>query len=116
MRLAFQVSLALLIGLGALYPGVMNFLFPEQVFADFFALNLTRLESGHRLAIETQVRLLAGMWIAAGMFLLLAPRRFERHGMLIRSIGVERHFDADLPRVVAREHRDTAGRGLREYG
>ena len=43
-------------------------------------------EPGLRLAIESEVRLLAGMWIAAGTCLLLALRHFEKQTLLIRCV------------------------------
>lgn len=86
MRLSFQVALALLIGLGALYPGVMSFLFPEKIFLTFFETDIFELDRDLRLAIETQVRLLAGMWVAAGAFLLWSVREFEKHTLVIRLV------------------------------
>ena len=86
MRLSFQIALALLIGMGALYPGVMSFLFPEKIFLTFFETDLFELDRNLRLAIETQVRMLAGMWIAAGAFLLWSVREFEKHTMVIRLV------------------------------
>ena len=88
MKLVFQLSLALLIGLGALYPGVLSFFMPARVFETFFAVDLNLLEPDLRLAVESQVRLLAGMWLAAGIFLLLAVPKFQKHGMLIRLVLV----------------------------
>lgn len=86
MKLSFQIALALLIGMGALYPGMMSFLFPEKIFLTFFETDLYELDRNLRLAIETQVRLLAGMWVAAGAFLLWSVREFEKHTMVIRLV------------------------------
>lgn len=88
MKLVFQLSLALLIGLGALYPGVLSFFMPARVFETFFAVDLNLLEPDLRLAVESQIRLLAGMWLAASIFLLLAVPKFQKHGMLIRLVLV----------------------------
>lgn len=86
MKLAFQISLALLIGLGALYPGVMSFFMQTSLFTAFFNIDLVNVDPALRLAIETQVRLLAGMWLAAGIFLLLAVPKFQEHRLLIRLV------------------------------
>jgi len=86
MRIAFQVALGLLIGAGTLYPGLVVFFTPANVFTAFFDIDLSLTEPGLRLAIESEVRLLAGMWIAAGTCLLLALRHFEKQTLLIRCV------------------------------
>ena len=86
MRLAFQIALIVLIGFGALAAGMYNLLSPAGVIQKYFTIDLDAAEPNLRLAIETQVRLLAGMWVAAGIVLLFCVRRFEYHTNVIRLV------------------------------
>ena len=86
MRLAFQIALVVLIAFGALGAGVYNLLSPAGVMQRYFEVDLGALDPVARLAVETQVRLLAGMWVAAGLALLVCVRRFERHTGVIRLV------------------------------
>jgi len=86
MRLSFQIALVVLIGCGAIYAGISNFLSPSNVLITFFEIDINTYSSEARLAIETQVRLLSGMWIAAGLFIFLSVRRFETNTNLLRLV------------------------------
>jgi hypothetical protein len=88
MRLVFQIAFSLLAGLGALYAGVSNFISPAYVLDTFYGIAVADLGAQAELAVSSQVRLLAGMWVAAGIFALASVRNFERHGGVIRLILV----------------------------
>jgi hypothetical protein len=86
MRLSFQIILAMLIGLGTLYVGALNIYSPISVFEKFYKLDVSGFDQTLRLVIETQVRLLSGMWIAAGVAVLFAVRNFEKHVGVLRLV------------------------------
>jgi hypothetical protein len=86
MRLVFQIAFAVLAGIGALYAGISNFISPAYVLNSFYGVSLADLGAQAELAVSSQARLLAGMWVAAGVFALASIRNFERHGDVIRLI------------------------------
>lgn len=86
MRLSFQIALVVLIGMGALYVGIHNMYSPLSVIENFYSVNIDEFNAEARLAIESQIRLLSGIWLAAGMAVLLAVRRFEMHTPALRLV------------------------------
>lgn len=86
MRLSFQFALVVLIGLGAIYAGISNFYSPSTVFNTFYNIDVTHFNNDVRIAIESQVRLLSGMWIAAGVITLVCVRKFESNTNTLRLI------------------------------
>jgi hypothetical protein len=88
MRLVFQIAFAVLAGIGALYAGISNFISPAYVLDSFYGIAIADLGTDVELAVSSQVRLLAGMWVAAGVFAFASVRNFERHGGVIRLILV----------------------------
>jgi hypothetical protein len=86
MRLAFQIAVALAIGFGALYAGVLNYYSPALVLKMFFGISFADFDDATKLAVTTQARMLAGMWVAAGIMTFVSLRRFERHGNALRLV------------------------------
>ena len=88
MKILFQFALTVLVGFGSLYAGVMNFYSPADVLTTYYAINIDTFNEGARLAIESQVRLLSGMWVAAAIAIFTSVTQFEKHGHAIRWILV----------------------------
>ena len=86
MRLAYQFAAFILLALGCLYAGILNFLSPSDVLTQYFGLSLLGMDTELRLALESQIRLLAGMWIAAGGALFFSLKEFEKHTILFRLV------------------------------
>lgn len=86
MRLSFQVALLILIGSGAIYAGVNNFYSPSNVFLMFYNIDINVYSHEARLAIESQTRLLSGMWISAGIIVVLSVRKFESNTNVLRLV------------------------------
>jgi len=85
MRVTFQALFALL-GLSSMYVGLANFYFGAEVLQQYFQLNLNELSIENKHIIDVQIRILSGVWIAAGIFALLAVKHFEMHTSLLRLI------------------------------
>jgi len=85
-RLPFQIALVLLIGFGALAAGMVNFYLASGVLAAYDGLDITNLPNDLRMAFDVQERLLAGLWIAAGIFVFVVVRKFEDNTNVIRLI------------------------------
>ena len=83
MRLAFQILLAVLIGFGSIYAGIVNFYSPSHLYSSFYQIDLGLLNNQVLVAIETQTRLMAGMWISSGIMLLACIRNFESNRNII---------------------------------
>lgn len=83
MRLSFQIALAVLVGFGHLYVGGLNFYSPAAVFEQFYNIDLSAYDQALRMAVEVQLRLLSGMWIASGIAVLLSLRNFEGHDRVL---------------------------------
>mgnify|MGYP000093569212 CR=1 FL=1 len=77
MRITFQLALALLIGLGTIYAGIISFYSPLYLYENFYQIDLSSFNNQALLAIESQTRLLAGMWVASGIVLLACIPKFE---------------------------------------
>jgi len=75
-----------LIGLGAIYAGISNIYSPSSVFSMFYNIDLSAFNDQARLAIETQTRLLSGMWISAGIFSFIVVKNFEENTNALRLI------------------------------
>lgn len=86
MRISFQLAFIVLVGLGSLYAGGSNMVSPATVFSSFYSVDLASLGDTTRLAIESQTRLLAGMWIAAGLVSFFVIENFESHTSALRLI------------------------------
>ena len=86
MRLSFQIALVVLIGLGVVYVGINNLISPLSVFATFYTVDINAYGNEVSGAIATQTRLLSGMWVSAGIFLLLSIRKFESHTQVLRLV------------------------------
>jgi hypothetical protein len=86
MRLAFQIALVVLIVFGATAAGAYNLLAPAGVMQKYFGVQMNALDPAIQLAVTVQIRLLSGMWVAAGLVLLACVRRFERHTGVIRLV------------------------------
>lgn len=86
MRLGFQIVLVIFVGFSAIYAGIINFYDPAIILASAFDLDISQLGRETQLAIASQVRVLAGMWIIAGVFIVLSARRFELHTNTIRLV------------------------------
>ena len=86
MRISFQIVFVVLIGFGAIYAGLINLYSPSHVFSRFYDIDISSFDAQARLAIETQTRLLAGMWISAGIFSLVIVRNFEANTNAMRII------------------------------
>jgi hypothetical protein len=52
----------------------------------FYNVDISLLSDQARLAIETQTRFLAGMWISAGIFTLIIVRNFEANTNAMRIV------------------------------
>jgi hypothetical protein len=83
-----------LIGLSALYAGALNSILASDVVEKFYGVQF--LDTQVSTAIDVQVRILAGMWTAIGLFVLYSLPRFSRHivalyfvflGFALSSIG-----------------------------
>ena len=86
MKFTFQLALAVLIGAGTIYPGVFSFLAPAGLVEKYFGIDIAYYDTELQLAIEVQFRLLAGMWITAGVAILAVTPNFEQHTVLIRVV------------------------------
>lgn len=85
-RLIFQIAFVLLIGFGALAAGIENFYFASGVLSSYAGVDISGLHNDVRIAMDVQERLLAGMWIAAGIFAFAVIRKFEENTNVIRLI------------------------------
>ena len=81
-------------GVSALYAGTLNTLLASGVIEQFYEIELSDAEA--ITAIDTQARILAGMWTAAGLFVLYAikdvgkyivPLSFIFLGFALSAIG-----------------------------
>jgi len=86
MRLLFQIVLAVAVGFGALYAGVVNFYLASAVLHSFYGIDLSSLPAETLAAIDSQARLLSGMWIAAGLVTLVVLPKFENHASVLRLV------------------------------
>ena len=77
MRLSFQIALLIAIGLGTIYGGYIMYVSPSDVLMAFHQLDTKVLSADIQLAIKTQMWLLWGMWVAAGLVVILSTPRFE---------------------------------------
>ena len=85
-RLPFQIAFALLIGFGALAAGIVNFYLASGVLTSYAGLDISNLPNDLRIAFDVQERLLAGLWISAGIFAFAIIRKFEENTNVIRLI------------------------------
>lgn len=72
----YRVALAV-IGLSALYAGILNTILASDVVEKFYDVQLSN--SRVVTAIDVQIRILAGMWTAFGIFVLYAIPNVGRH-------------------------------------
>lgn len=86
VRISFQIAFVVFIGFGAIYAGVNNLYSPSDVYLMFYSIDLNEFSEQAKLAIEIQTRLLAGMWISAGIFSLIIVNKFESNTNAIRLI------------------------------
>jgi len=86
MRLFFQIVFAVAVGFGALYAGLVNFYLASGVLHSFYGLDLGTLPAETLSAIDASVRLLSGMWIAAGLVTLVVLPRFENNTAVLRLV------------------------------
>ena len=78
MLIAYRIALAIM-GLSALYAGGLNSLLASGVVEKFYEVELTSPELV--TALDVQVRILAGMWTALGLFVCSCPARTIRCGV-----------------------------------
>ena len=71
MLILYRVALAVM-GVSALYAGALNTLLASAVIEQFYEVQLTDPQAV--TAIDMQARILAGMWTAAGLFVLYAMK------------------------------------------
>jgi hypothetical protein len=76
MLVLYRVALAVM-GASALYAGVLNTVLASAVIEQFYEVQLT--DSQAVTAVDTQARILAGMWTAAGLFVLYAIKDVARY-------------------------------------
>lgn len=83
-----------IIGLSALYAGALNSILASDVVEKFYGVQL--LDTQVSTAVDVQVRILAGMWTAIGLFVLYSLPHFSKHivalyfvflGFALSSIG-----------------------------
>lgn len=86
MRLFFQIVFAVAVGFGALYAGAVNFYLASGVLHLFYGLDPSSLPAATLSAIDSSVRLLSGMWIAAGLVTLMVLPRFENNTAVLRLV------------------------------
>ena len=86
MRLFFQIVFAVAVGFGALYAGVVNFYLASGVLHLFYGLDLSSLPAETLSAIDSSIRLLSGMWIAAGLVTLVVLPKFEQNTNILRMV------------------------------
>ena len=86
IRMSFQIALVVLIGLGTVYAGVNNIVSPSRVLSVFYSVDINTLSDDLLVAIETQIRLLSGMWLAAGLFVIFSAKHFEANGNVLRLV------------------------------
>ena len=86
MRLCFQSVLIVVLLSSLLLVGVVNIYSPTGVLQQFYGLQTNNLSAESLLAFETQSRLLAGLWLAAGLVGLFAVKHFERHTLLLQTL------------------------------
>lgn len=105
MRLSYQIILALLVGTTSLYCGIINFYAPSVILSSIYHVDISIYSKEVRLAIESQIRLLSGMWIAAGIFTFLSVRKFESNSSVIRFVllGLSLGAIGELISIVALE-------------
>ena len=76
MLILYRVALAVM-GVSALYTGVLNTVLASAVIEQFYEVQLTDPQAV--TAVDTQARILAGMWTAAGLFVLFAIKDVARY-------------------------------------
>jgi len=76
MLIAYRIALAVM-GLSAIYAGILNSLLASGVVEKFYEVELTSAELV--TALDLQVRILAGMWTALGLFVLFAIPNFGKY-------------------------------------
>jgi len=76
MVILYRIALAIM-GLSALYAGGLNMLLASGVVEKFYFVELA--EGDVTEAIDIQVRILAGMWTAMGLFVLFSIRNFSKY-------------------------------------
>jgi len=115
MRISFQLAFIVFVGFGAIYAGASNIYSPSLVFSVFYNIDLSTLNEHTRIAIETQSRLLAGMWLSAGIFSFMVVKKFEENtsalrliflGMTLGSIGELASvvmLNGDIPAAVIKD-------------
>lgn len=86
MRFFYQIVLTMLVGFGSLYCGIVNYLSPSNILLNVYHMDISIYCDEARLAIESQIRLLSGMWIAAGIFTFFSVRNFESNTNILRLI------------------------------
>lgn len=83
-----------IIGLSALYAGALNSILASGVVEKFYGVQFSDTQVS--TAIDVQVRILAGMWTAIGLFVLYSLPQFSKHigalyfvflGFALSSIG-----------------------------
>jgi len=86
MRLLFQIVFAMAVGFGALYAGLVNFYLASGVLHSFYGIDPGSLPPETLAAIDSQARLLSGMWIAAGLVTFVVLPRFESNTTVLRLV------------------------------
>jgi len=84
MRITFQIALALL-GLSALYVGLANLWLGVDGLELLFRQKL-HFQPNTAVIVDKQMRILCGMWTAAGLLLLTSIPRFEENDPLLRLV------------------------------
>ena len=73
---AYRLALAIM-GLSALYAGLLNTVVASGVIEKFYDVQLSSVDVA--TAVDAQSRILAGMWIAMGIYVLYTIRNFGKH-------------------------------------
>ena len=76
MLIAYRLALAIM-GLSALYAGVLNTVVASDIFPKFYEVQIASADIVS--AVDTQSRILAGMWTAMGAYVLFTIPNFGRH-------------------------------------
>jgi len=86
------------IGLSALYAGGLNSILASGVLEKFYGVQIS--DSQVSAAIDVQVRILAGLWTAIGIFVLYSLPKFSRHIVALHFVFLGFALQA-LPKMLA---------------
>ena len=89
MRLFFQFISFSLLSMSALHAGFLSLMSPDEVLIQYFgtSIDIESIDQEIRYAIDSHIRFLSGIWIAAGLAVLFCLKHFEKHAAVFRLVS-----------------------------